>query len=310
MLQKNHVLTQLLFVHLAEERQDHNAKRRKLEQQNSKSGFATGPSPTISLTTQPTAPTSILNPVPPVHPSLPQRPSYDFAAKADSIGLGASPTAQSIRNVPTALQALAGSNRDIVANRGAIRMANMSAADVLRAELSGPNLVKLARSLPVKPVSAPPSVLVPNASLEASPMSISPAVRNIPPPSTFPDDDSDDVPGLGNHRSSSTVISPLPDPKASVIPEDDADADGELDPDAVMANVDNAIEVDVLAGAKRKFEEGPVASDEADDTIAAEEDDEASPDVPLALKVNADGTVEQEDKVKFVNHSPFLGGSD
>ncbi|KAG6907833.1 hypothetical protein DXG01_007215 [Tephrocybe rancida] len=278
----------------AEERQDQNAKRRKLEQQNNKAGFATGPSPTMGLTVNPTNPAHTLSSAPSAQHPLPQRPTYDFAASADSIGLGALPTTQSIQNVPTAAQALAGSNRDVVANRRAIRMANLSAAEVLKAEMSGLVPVK---SLPAKPAT-PSKPVVPVASLEAAPMSTSPADSGPNP--TAPDDE---VPGFGNHRN--VVPAPQPESKSDAMVVDantadaDADAEGESDPDSLMnANGD----IDHVAGVKRKFEEGPAAPDDAaDDVVTVEEDDDAPPDVAAApaLKVNADGTVEQEDTVKL-----------
>jgi 5'-3' exoribonuclease 2 len=297
-LKETPILTHIL-CYSAEERQDQNAKRRKLEQQNNKNGFSTGPSPTMALTVPPTAlPTSSSGVS--VHPSLPQRPSYDFAANADSIGFGAAPTPQSIQNAPTAAQALAGSNRDVVANRRAIRMANMSAAEVLKAEMSG--LVPVKPALPVKPTPAPPSETIPSpATLEASPMSIDPTSQNAV------DDDPDDVPGFGNHRNSSVVV-PAPPSEQKVESmaidtpaESDADADGEPDPDEQPITEGIAGDVNqTSAGVKRKFEEGPGATEDADDVVTVEEDDDAPPEVALALKVNADGTVDQEDTVKSV----------
>ncbi|KAG6868464.1 hypothetical protein C0993_002439 [Termitomyces sp. T159_Od127] len=277
----------------AEERQDQNAKRRKLEQQSSKAGFATGPSPTLGLTVNPTNSSSPS--VPSAHPSLPKRPNYDFAATADSIGLGATTTSQSIQNVPTAAQALAGSNRDVVANRRAIRMANLSAAEVLKAELSGLVPVK---SLPAKPPS-PTKPVVPVATLEAAPMSSSPIISGINSVISHVDED-EEVPGFGNHRN---VVPPEPVSKHDAIIVDskaDVDLDGESDvKDLINTNGGS----DHVAGVKRKFEEGPAAPDEsADDIVAIEEEDDASPDAPSgipALKVNPDGTVEQEDTVKL-----------
>ena len=254
-----------------------------------------GPSSTIALTASSITPSTTPS-APPAHPSLPPRPSYDFAAKADSIGLGATPTAQSIQHLPAAAQALAGSNRDIVANRRAIRMANLSAAEVLRAEISGANSVSHVRSLPSKPVSAPPPDLVPNVTLEASPMSITPVRTHT---SFKPFDDSDDVPGLRDHRPSDIAMPPAS--TESALPEDDADADGE--PDTDTRSIDGSVSDTVehpSHGIKRKFEEGPAAPDDVDDVVAIEEEEEAPPDAPLPLKVNADGTVEQEDTVKFV----------
>lgn len=238
----------------------------------------------MALTAPPTALASSSNVI---HPSLPQRPSYNFAANADSIGLGAAPTPQSIRNAPTAAQALAGSNRDVVANRRAIRMANMSAAEVLKAQLNGLSPVKpSAKDSPV-PVSKP------------EPMDES----NV-------DDDMDGVPGLGafsRQRDPSPSLPPPPVPQlpSSQTPGEsdadaDADADAELDPDTKMLSADSeAVSgevLDILAGAKRKYEEGPGSDEPAEDI--EEDDDDHTPS--LILKVNSDGTAEQEDHVKSV----------
>lgn len=240
---------------------------------------------------------------PPLHPSLPKRPTYDFAANADSIGLGAKSTAESRANLHTAAQALAGSNRDVVANRRAIRLANMSAAEMLKAELAGHSPEKPSANTHPKSASVP---------LESEPMNVD-QKKNV--------DVVDDVPpGLSYHvekihsKDSQPSIAPPPSvPPPPVSPEEDGDVDaeGEPDPDSTMELPDDRDDqiiddstVNTLAGAKRKFEEGPgepeaVASEE--DVVSIEEDDDAD-DVTssLALKVNPDGTVEQEDIVKSV----------
>ncbi|KAG7449399.1 uncharacterized protein BT62DRAFT_682247 [Guyanagaster necrorhizus] len=189
----------------------------------------------------------------PVHPSLPQRP--DFAANADSIGLGGPRTTQSQLNLSAATQALAGSNRDVVANIRAIRMANMSAAEMLKAELSGkPDL-----SLPAKP---PATADVPSATLDASRMR-SPSSR---PTATIMQVD----PSLSQDISMESITD---------VPQTDDDS--------------------VVAGTKRKVEEGPDADD---DTLPDEEEEDPANDniSSLSFKVNADGSVDQEDTVKYV----------
>ena len=263
-----------------------------MEQQNNKAGFTTGPSSTLGLTINPINPSPS---VPSAHPSLPKRPTYDFAATADSIGLGAASTPQSIQNVPTATQALAGSNRDVVANRRAIRMANLSAAEVLKAELSGLVPVK---SLPAKPPS-PTKPVVPVATLEAAPMSYSPIVTSMSPVTQNVDED-EEVPGFGNHRS---VMPPEPVCTSDAIIVDSKDANVDVAPKSdAEASINSTGDLDHVAGVKRKLEEGPAAPDEsADDIVTVEEEDDAPSDVPSgvpALKVNPDGTVEQEDTVK------------
>ncbi|KAF8639701.1 hypothetical protein AX17_000963 [Amanita inopinata Kibby_2008] len=278
----------------AEERQDQNAKRRKLEnQQKNNQSVTTGPSPSLQLTTSPTPPSSL-------HPSLPPRPSYNFAASADSIGFGVAPTVESVQHAPAAMQALAGTNRDVVANRRAIRMANMSAAEVLKAELAGltpankPDL-----SLPLKPVSSAiaSTAAAPSASLDASRMSMPmpkvTTIKAVAMSSASPDIEAEgnieDFPGLGANDFST------------------ASATSEATPDANVdsnSTVDIEVDTDNIAGTKRKFEEGPgsVGENGDEDVVTVEEEEEegeSSVNKPLTLTVRPDGTVEQEDTVRL-----------
>jgi 5'-3' exoribonuclease 2 len=254
-----------------EERQEQNAKRRKLETQTAKVGDSKGPA--LSSAVPPTAPS-----VSPIHPSLPQRPV--FAVNADSIGFGAPPTAQSIQNIPVAVQALAGSNRDVVANRRAIRMANMSAAEMLKAELSGLAPVKPDLSLPPKPMPISDPMTGRASLLEASQMSVDSHIV------------SSKVPGL-------QARSPSQGPKTDT-PAEDADVGGEPDSDAHTNGNDPVSQI--LAGVKRKFDE---TGDDLVDS-AGEDDDDTPVNSSLAMKVNSDGTVEQEDTVKYVIHAKLI----
>jgi 5'-3' exoribonuclease 2 len=90
--------------------------------------------------------------------------------------------------------------------------------------------------------------------------------------------------------------------------ESDADADGELDPDHTPADGD-AIAEEISAGVKRKFGDGPEA-DNADDSLSEGDDDVRSSGAALVLKVNPDGTVDQEDTVKCVTHGDLLATTD
>ena len=266
-----------------------------MEKEAGKSDFSAGPSQSLALTAPPTTPNTYASAPPPLHPSLPKRPTYDFAAKADSIGLGAKPTAESLANLSTAAQALAGSNRDVVANRRAIRLANMSAAEVLKAELAGLS--------PVKPSSNSPS-------------KTAPLLPGPEPMNTLQDNERSN----STHHSTEPFHSPesesvaasvrSPPPGIAPAPLDDtadADADGEPDPDSTMEStngivgqtVDETAE-EIQVGSKRKFEQGPGEPEATeDDVVSIEEDDDGDGVTPsLALKVNADGTVEQEDIVK------------
>jgi len=236
------------FSLLAEERQDQNAKRRKLDMEGkSDQAQSNGPSPSLNLTADPTPPA----PFPPLHASLPPRP--DFAARADSIGLGGPKTVDAAHNATAATLALGGSNRDIVANRRAIRMANMSAAEVLKAELGG-----------FQPGSSP--------TLSAADL---PVVKDPILPTTSEVAEEDEIPGLGG----------------------DSFMEASLEAEALNGTAEiemSAAAETFLSGVKRKLEE----AEDSEGTPAIPDEDEEPGKGPLALKVNPDGTVEQEDTVK------------
>ncbi|KAF7313569.1 5'-3' exoribonuclease [Mycena chlorophos] len=260
-----------------ETRQDENAKRRKIEADSRK---RVKPSSSLSLTALPAAPH-------PVHPSLPPRPN--FAANADALGFGAQSAAHSA--APIAAQALAGSNHDVVANRRAIRMANMSAAEMLKAELNGAVPVRPNPSLPPKPVTTLPDI---STAVPATPTSAS------APPSER-DDDADAVPGLGTiHSPSRSPTTPSHVFNGSTMPV--ADSEMMIDEPAPPVD-DDSTEATTMNGdaspsaAKRKLADME-EPDVEEETFA--DDDDAPPNVSVVkLKVNADGTVDQEDTVKL-----------
>ncbi|ETW84271.1 hypothetical protein HETIRDRAFT_425699 [Heterobasidion irregulare TC 32-1] len=241
-----------------EERQNQNAKRRKVDMNGS-----SGPSPSIQLTSNPrSAPVA-----------------NNFAAKADSIGLGGPKTEQAISSERTAAQALAGSNRDVVANRAAIRMANLSAAEMLKAEM--------ASLMPVKRHALPPKppVVVPTPTPVVEPVAVVPSTN----------DTSDmEVPGLGSGNFNGDAPSTGKSDSAQSIQTRQSDTESRNGNGASAMEIDKRTEV---AGVKRSFEEAE--EDLAEDSIGEEEEDEDAPAKPLALKVNPDGTVEQEDTVRL-----------
>ena len=208
-----------------------------------------GPSPSLQLTS---SPDSIVI-------------SNNFAAKADSIGLGGPKNEEAVRHTSAAAQALAGSGSDVVANRAAIRLANMSAAETLKAEMA--NLMPARRlSLPAKPTMAVPS---------------------LPAPVIKSGSAQDDVPGLGGSQSTTTA-----DDAVSAASRNDTP----MDQDA-----------STVIGKKRSFEdvqEAQVSDDPNDEDIVNADDEPDNPEdaevakKALTLKVNPDGTVEQEDTIK------------
>ncbi|KAF6762607.1 XRN 5'-3' exonuclease N-terminus-domain-containing protein [Ephemerocybe angulata] len=257
----------------ASERQDQNAKRRKIEQQK----FASGPGAALALT-EPT--TSLRPPI----PERPRPAENDFAANAEAMGLGsvAKPVAE--QNVPQAVQAWGGSNRDVVANRRAIRMANMSAAELLKAELAG--------LAPVKPAGKDEKAAEDKTTngREATDAKDGDAMDGV-------------VDGVvvanGNLEGDATMGAPS---SGQEVESDAILGDIEVDDDVA---IDTGVTEESLAGAKRSFEEGPgsITPVEEDVVVVPEEDDDdgatTPPANPLALKKNADGSVEQEDVVKL-----------
>ncbi|KAI0796479.1 XRN 5'-3' exonuclease N-terminus-domain-containing protein [Abortiporus biennis] len=241
----------------AEERQDQNAKRRKIERDRDAAANGVKASPAINLTAAPTAPSSILS----AHPSLPARPvTNNFAAKADSIGLGGPKSAEALQNAPTAVQALAGSNRDVVANRRAIRMANMSAAEVLKAELPGLR--------PVKPSAS-------NLKSAPTPVTQTPASEDFTPAIETP---------VIQDNGISTLNPEVLESTTSI---------------EYTMDLDTSNEQSSPHGTKRSIEE---VDEDDDEGLGTDEDDAPSdPDksTPYALKVNPDGTVEQDDTVRL-----------
>ncbi|KAG7097258.1 hypothetical protein E1B28_004624 [Marasmius oreades] len=279
----------------AEEREEQKAKRRKLEKDDLLNGS------TDSITSQ---------------SSLPQRPmsNHNFAAKADSIGLGAPQTEESLKHLPSAQQALAGSNHDVVKNRAAIRLANMSAAEVLKAEIDALVPVKRsASSITKKPdLSLPPKpeqeTVTPPASLAATRMSAGSVALEISLPSpanpgsaldATQSMDEDDIPGFGTRSTSvSSMVGVTGTATVSTTATSTVEnltSGDSIIPDSIKDDQENS-----SVGTKRSYEEGP-GEDEP-----IEDDDEPPIDGPkgetvgyLEYTKNPDGTVTQQDHVKL-----------
>lgn len=190
--------------------------------------------------------------------------------KADSIGMGGIKDTDAVNNAGAAAWALGGSNRDVVANRAAIRMANLSAAETLKAEL--------ASLIPVKSrAQAPKSIVAPPAPPAA------PVDFNVGPVTAVEVDVK--VPGLGTS-----------DPETL---QANAHADDMSIEAAEMSSVSTPTEVAPVAGVKRPFD--AVTDTTLDEDYVGGEDadaETASAEKSLTYKVNTDGTVEQEDTVR------------
>lgn len=207
--------------------------------------------------------------------------------------MGGPKDAESAMHAPTAAQALAGSNRDVVANRRAIRMANMSAAEMLKAELAG--LQPLKPKALTKSTYSPPIAAKPDAANGTTAYVPAAVPASLPAkPDTRPDEE--DVPGLGVPTSPVFDLNPATVPTSETSAQgDDMDIHVAADqPDLAML-VDNE---DRPRGVKRSLNEAE-AEEEPENVVEDDDDeDEAPVSTSLAMKVNADGTVEQEDLVK------------
>jgi 5'-3' exoribonuclease 2 len=214
----------------------------------------TGPSPSLNLTADLNAP----------------RRLGDFAMKADSIGMGGIKDTDAVNNAGAAAWALGGSNHDVVANRAAIRMANLSAAETLKAELASLMPVK-PRAQPPKPIVAPPPP--PTAPVDFSVRPVTAVEVDIK------------VPGLGTSD---------PDTLPANAHADDTSVDA-----VEMSSVSTATDVAPVAGVKRPFD--ATTDNTIDEDYVGGDDvdaETASAQKSLAYKVNTDGTVEQEDTVR------------
>jgi len=119
-----------------EERQENNAKRRKVDEYRRQNGGAMPPSVGSNLATVTVGDTELVQ-VPvaakpaavaaPAAAGLPARPAFNTVNKAD----------EQAADKAKAVKALGGSNADIVRSRREARMANMSAAEMLKAQLAG-----------------------------------------------------------------------------------------------------------------------------------------------------------------------------
>ncbi|OCF56430.1 5'-3' exoribonuclease 2 [Kwoniella mangroviensis CBS 10435] len=125
-----------------EERQEHHSKRRRIDdhrRQNEAKGngggqhtrFDSPPKGTMQLNGQEyvAVQPALTARGGPLHPSLPTRPAFDLVPKEEADKTQTHAVKKAMSNTA--------SNSDIVKNRRAIRMANLSAAEALKAELLG-----------------------------------------------------------------------------------------------------------------------------------------------------------------------------
>lgn len=269
-----HMLTPVCGV--AEDRQDQNAKRRKLEAANGGTSYVeVKASASLQLTANPTAPSNppVSVPAPPIRHALPPRPNFDsFETSATTLGLGSvAPTVNPVGNQAAAMSGITGTAHDWVTNRRAIRMANMSAAEMLKAEMMSASPVASKSAHSAGASASPPPTISP--AREATPAT---PINNA-------------APQAGNAISN----------------DENPIATAEVSRTIVGSVSSASVEPESPQGTKRKHDDldKDAEGDVVDDTfeIEPEEDDDAPGDVAVAAvqrKVNSDGTVEQEDTVK------------
>lgn len=195
------------------------------------------------------------------------------------------------------VKALSGSNADVVNNRRAIRLANMTAAEHLKAELA--SRMPLGRSAKGPSVASPDEL-----KSDSLPPDLSKANRLVTQP-------------LGGHSPSEIPVgvqkAQVPHPSLSVpfgdqnpprvAPDTDAqDPDADQTPayNAGIAQGGDAIET-LPHGMKRKadhMEDESTGVSTPDIGEPLEDEDEDEQDILLTRKVNPDGTVEQVDTVR------------
>jgi 5'-3' exoribonuclease 2 len=204
------------------------------------------------------------------------RPSFDTFAAPTPVNPLPSQKAVQEKAFETGSKALGGSNSDIVANRSAIRMANMTAAEALKAEL--------ASLKPLKPKA--------NASKPA------PTTMAPPPPLTTASTaiaDDGGIPGL--EVIEEPVASGPTDPEPPLTPTTDTINSPDLSASASVA-VDSSATSPSSIGVKRKLDEIDNSSLSGVVTPLDEEEDSQETAPVKTRIVHADGTVESEDTVR------------
>lgn len=223
----------------------------------------------------PARPTSA--PLPRLPPGLPPRPNFDMFAKVTSPTSQTAPPLESSPPRPI----VNGSNHSVVANRGALRMANMSAAEALKAELHG--LKPLGRNAPEQPLPTPadPTISVATAVEAAVPAE----------PIEEPDDGmatldtSTATPNEGSAKVTPDPVGANDNDGDEVDGDADADAEGEA-----PIELDASEPSDVPHGVKRKADD----MDGEDMDIAGGSDSDDAPEAPAVKRTKT----EEHDDIK------------
>ena len=229
----------------------------------------------------------------PLHPSLPTRPGFGMVPKEETQAratkkmTASQREAESLKAGPDAIAAMQGSNADVVANRRAIRMANLSAAQMLKAELEGNTFTDGKDGVPLPTVEgtgdeekeqmepdAAKAVLVEQGEDEG-------IDEDVVIPPVIPPVRTDENEG-----------------EAEVAKQGDERMDMNAQPNEAEIEVDGVNEAEEQTGTRKRGKKRK-ANEEDEEEVADRSDIEDPPDVeadqPVSkkkLKVNADGTVE------------------
>lgn len=259
-------LTSLFCFVAGEERQENNAKRRKVDEYRRANGGANPPSNSnlstvninnndlvqVAVAVPPSTPTSL----PTAPAGLPARPAFNTVSAEEAAA-----------DKAKAVKALGGSNNDIARNRREARMANMSAAEMLKAQLAG-------KDVDVKAESVEEKSVVP-AATEVAEFK----VENVKTEDDVKVADVSMEAGEEGPRGTKRKVA------------DDPDLD---DTPSALAVESDPTASDAAAAAEDDNKEAPPVTEL---TSMAKMDEPVEPS--KARKVNADGTVDVEDTVKL-----------
>ncbi|WVO15446.1 5'-3' exoribonuclease 2 [Cryptococcus depauperatus] len=270
-----------------EERQEHSQKRRRIDEHKRQDDEEAREKGVMNVNG--TEYVAVSNPAATarggaLHPSLPTRPSFDLVPKNEV------EKTQSNNEDDKVKRAMAGSNSDIVKNRRAIRMANMSAAQALKAELDGDlndTEVDLDQDEEAKEQKGTDKE---KSSISLKQTQSNGEERAIKQETQEKQSNSEDVvnsmPVFINKNESQKEV-----------PEDEsvvADVDTNTENAAIDGEEDSTI-----VPHKRKRSEDAEENDDEDNDAEVPLNSENQPDSKKKLKVNADGTVDYTDDVRL-----------
>lgn len=245
-----------------------------------------------------------------LHPSLPTRPAFDIVSKdslaTDVSGKKLTPGAKKEREAENLKRGLAtmdtGSSVDVVRNRRAIRLANMSAADRLRAEMNGEKIDG--------DVEGEDTVTLERKDEEEKEQLQPDEAREVLEGQA--EDEGIDVevvePAVGTDESEGEAAVPL---EGEQTMSDQDEGDATMPVDGGQSKLSKAEKKAAKAARKSKKRKAGEVDDEDEEEDETEDPPNPEADQPASkkkLKVNTDGTVDgYEDDVRCVRRSIVWG---